>query len=73
MTALDVIKTIRQLPPQEQEKVRSYFRENLEEGQLPGEVIGALAKQMVESEDPAEKARLREEIISGFYGKAPHA
>jgi hypothetical protein len=32
-----------------------------------------LAKQMVETKDPAEADRLKEEIVRGFYGGEPHA
>jgi len=73
MTALEIIKQIRQLPGEEQEKVKNFIRENLEDGQISGQEIGDLTRQMVESKDPAEKARLREEIVKGFYGNAPHA
>jgi hypothetical protein len=31
--------------------------------------IGSLAKRMVESNDPHEKAALKEAIVSGFYGE----
>lgn len=40
---------------------------------LTGEEIGSLAKRMVESNDPQEKAMLKEAIVSGFYGEQPHA
>ena len=73
MTALEIIREIRQLPGEEQEKVKSFIRENLEDGQLSGQEIGDLTRRMVESTDPAEKARLRQEIVKGFYGNVPHA
>ena len=40
---------------------------------LTGEEIGLLAKRMVESHDPDEKAGLKEAIVRGFYGEQPHA
>ena len=73
MSALEIIEQIRQLPDEEQEKVKQFVRENLEDGQISGEEIGNLTRQMVEATDPAEKARLRKEIVKGFYGNAPHA
>jgi hypothetical protein len=40
---------------------------------LTGAEIGSLAKRMVESNDPHEKAALKEAIVSGFYGEQPDA
>ncbi len=40
---------------------------------LTGDEIGLLAKRMVESNDPQEKARLKEAIVRGFYGEDPDA
>jgi hypothetical protein len=39
-----------------------------ENRQLSPDELGKLAKQMVEARDPAEAARLRKEIVRGFYG-----
>ena len=73
MSALEVITQIRDLPPEEQEKVRTFVRENLEDGQLSSEELADLSRQMVEATDPAEVDRLKQQIIRGFYGKPPHA
>jgi hypothetical protein len=73
MTALQIIEEIRRLPHEERIKVIRFARENLEEGQLSGEELGELTRQMVEAKEPAEAARLREQITRGFYGNAPHA
>jgi hypothetical protein len=40
---------------------------------LTAEEIGLLAKRMVESNNPDEKAGLKEAIVRGFYGEQPHA
>jgi hypothetical protein len=40
---------------------------------LSGAEIGSLAKRMVESNDPHEKAALKEAIVSGFYGEESDA
>jgi hypothetical protein len=43
------------------------------DGRLSGKELGKLAKRMVESNDPAEKAELTEAMVRGFYGDKPHA
>ena len=70
MSALEIIEQIQRLPEAEQEKVKRFARLNLEPGQLSGEQIGALARRMVETNDPKEADRLEREIIRGFYGHA---
>jgi hypothetical protein len=39
--------------------------------QVSGEKISALARQMADSDNPAEVQKLREEIHRGFYGEWP--
>jgi hypothetical protein len=39
------------------------------ERELSGEELAGLAQRMADSNDPAEKKRLREEIHRGFYGE----
>jgi hypothetical protein len=70
MSALEIIEQIQRLPEEEQEKVKRFARLDLEPGQLSGEQIGALARQMIETNDPKEADRLEQEIIRGFYGHA---
>jgi hypothetical protein len=55
------------------DKIRAFVRENLEEGQLSSEELGELTRRMVEAQDHAEAERLKDEIVRGFYGNAPHA
>ena len=43
------------------------------ERQLTGNELASLAERMVTTIDPAEQARIREEIIRGFYGQRQHA
>jgi hypothetical protein len=43
------------------------------ERQLTGNELASLAERMVNSADPAEQARIREQIIRGFYGQRQHA
>ena len=73
MSAAEIIEQIKQLPQEEREKVTKFARENLDEGQLPGEEIGKLVQKMIDAKDPAEAKRLEDEIVRGFYGNVPHA
>ena len=43
-----------------------------ENRQLSPDELVKLAKRMVEAKDPAEAARLKEEIVRGFYGGQSH-
>ncbi len=73
MTATAVIEEIEQLPPEEQSRVIQFVNELARKRQLTGKELGDLARQMVETKDPAEADRLKEEIVRGFYGGEPHA
>jgi len=69
MTATAVIEEIRHLPPGEQSRVLQFAFELARERQLSGKELAGLAQRMVESEDPAEIKKLRDEIHRGFYGE----
>ena len=69
MTATNVIEEIKHLPRAEQSRVIQFAFELARERQLPGEKLASLAKQMVESGDPAEVKKLESEITRGFYGE----
>jgi hypothetical protein len=69
MSASQVIEEIKHLPPAEQAEVIRFAYQLARKRQLTGEELGELAKQMVESTDPVEAGRLREEIVRGFYGE----
>jgi hypothetical protein len=43
------------------------------ERQLTGDELSGLAERMVATTDPAEQARIREQIVRGFYGQRQHA
>ena len=73
MTATAVIEEIKHLPPDEQSHVIQFAIELARKRQLTGRELGKLARQMVETKDPAEADRLKEEIVRGFYGGEPHA
>jgi len=59
MTATAVIEESAQRFPKEQSR----------KCHLSGKELAALARKMVDSNDPAEVKRLREEIHRGFYGE----
>ena len=68
MTATQVIQEIRHLPGEEQARVLRFAFELARQRQLSGDELAELAQRMADSNDPAEKKRLREEIHRGFYG-----
>jgi isocitrate/isopropylmalate dehydrogenase len=69
MTATNVIEKIKHLPRAEQSRVIQFAFELARERQLPGGKLSALARRMVESDDPAEVKKLNSEITRGFYGE----
>jgi hypothetical protein len=68
MTAAEVIDDIKQLPREEQSQVVQFAIELARSRQLPGEELGTIAQKMLDTKDPAEKARLRKDLSRGFYG-----
>jgi hypothetical protein len=69
MTATAVIEEIKQLPREEQSHVIEFVHELERKRQLTGEELADLAQRMADSNDPAEKRKLRQEIHRGFYGE----
>jgi hypothetical protein len=69
MTATAVIEEIKHLPPEDQSRVIRFVNELARKRQLTGEELGVLVQRMVDSKDPAEIKKLREEIHRGFYGE----
>lgn len=72
MTGSEVIEEIKRLPQEEQVKVFEYTN-YAQKGQLSPKELGNVLREMVESDDPSEKAKLKEKFVSGFYGNEPHA
>ena len=72
MTAVEIIEEIKRLPKAEQTKVLEFAR-LVAQAPLTPEQLGELARQMVETSDPAEADRLQEEIVRGFYGNERNA
>jgi hypothetical protein len=73
MSASEIISEIQRLPPKEQaEVIRLVYRLDAER-MLSGKELGALARRMIDTNDPVEKLRIREELTRGFYGGNPNA
>jgi hypothetical protein len=68
VTATQIIEAIKRLGPEEQVGVIRFAYQLDAERQLTGNELASLAKRMVNAGDPAEQARIREQIIRGFYG-----
>jgi hypothetical protein len=73
VTATQIIEEIKRLDPKEQLGVIRLAYELDVERKLTGKELSGLAQDMVNTTDPAEQARVREEIIRGFYGQQPNA
>jgi len=68
VTASQIIEEIK-LGPEEQVGVIRFAYQLDAERQLTGNELASLAERMVNATDPAEQARIREQIIRGFYGQ----
>ena len=68
MSATQVIEEIKHLSPAEQVEVIKFAFQLASTRPLTGKELAALAQRMVDSDDPAEVARLKTSIASGFYG-----
>jgi len=73
VTASQIIEEIKRLGPEEQVGVIRLVYQLDAERQLTGNELARLAERMVNTVDPAEQARIREQIIRGFYGQRQHA
>ena len=69
MTAVDIIREIESLSPEETAKVLGYLMQSQEKGRTlsPDELV-ALADKMVAAADSDTEDRLEAEILRGFYG-----
>ena len=73
MTATQIIEEIKRLGPEDQVGVIRFAYKLDAERQLTGDELSGLAERMVNTTDPAEQARIREQIIRGFYGRRQNA
>ncbi|HEY1170852.1 MAG TPA: hypothetical protein VGH19_05725 [Verrucomicrobiae bacterium] len=73
MSSGAIIEEIKQLTPDEQVEVIQFVIQLAKARPLTANELTELARQMVESEDPAEVQRLKTAISHGFYGNSAHA
>jgi len=73
MTASQIIEEIKRLDPKEQLGVIRFAYQLDAERKLTGKELSSLAERMVQTTDPTEQARVREEIVRGFYGQRSNA
>ena len=73
MTASEIIEEIKRLDPKEQLGVIRFAYQLDAERRLTGKELSSLAERMINASDPAEEAKVREEIVRGFYGQGQHA
>jgi hypothetical protein len=73
VTAVEIISEIEHLPAEEQAKVVAFAQRISERAMLSGADLSKLAGRLADGPNPAEAARLREEIEKGFYGAPSHA
>ena len=73
MTASQIIEEITRLDPKEQLGVIRFAYQLDAERQLTGKELSSLAERMVQTTDPTEQAKVREEIVRGFYGRQSNA
>jgi hypothetical protein len=73
VTATQIIEEIKRLDPKEQLGVIRFAYELDAERRLTGKELSSLAERMIASTDPVEQARVREQIVRGFYGQRKDA
>jgi hypothetical protein len=73
VTAIQIIEEIKRLDPQQQLGVIRFAYQLDAERQLTGDELSGLAEHMVRTTDPEEQAKIREQIIRGFYGQRQNA
>jgi len=69
MTARDVIEQIKHLPSDQRESVLSFVRELDSSNRISGSELNALAERFAMATKPEDVSVLREDIVSGFYGR----
>jgi len=69
VTASQIIEEIKRLDPKEQLGVIRFAYQLDAKRRLTGKELSGLAERMVNATDPAEQARVREEIVRDFYGQ----
>ena len=67
MSAAEVIKEIKELPPSEQVEVIQFALKLASTRPLTAKELTALAQRMTDTDDPAEAERLKTSIARGLY------
>ena len=68
MSAAQVIEEIQHLTPTEQAEVIQFAYRLDVERMLSGKELASLAQRMIDTSDPLEKRKIRDELTRGFYG-----
>jgi hypothetical protein len=73
MDAGAIIDEIKNLTPVEQGRVFEFVHELEKQRQWSGEKLSQYEKRMVETTNPAEAQRLKEQIVAGFFCRESNA
>lgn len=73
VSASEIISEIQRLSPADQAEVIRFAYQLDAARMLTGKELGNLAQRMIDSVDPIEKLRLREDLTRGFYGESANA
>jgi hypothetical protein len=73
VTAIQIIEEIKRLDPEQQLGVIRFAYQLDAERQLTGDELSGLAERMVRTTDPEEQAKIRDQIMRGFYGQRQNA
>jgi hypothetical protein len=68
MTAAEIINEIKHLSRTEQAEVACFLHDLEKAEMLTPKELGQLAGKLAGTSDPVEAQKLKEEILSGFYG-----
>ena len=69
MTASEVIQEIEKLPQEERAKVVEFARNAPKRKALTPNELVRLGEQMLATDNKEEAERLRQKLVSGFYGE----
>ncbi|MGC3989644.1 MAG: hypothetical protein QM796_08205 [Chthoniobacteraceae bacterium] len=73
MTAVEIIKEIKQLSPDEREEVVRFIQTLEQAPTWSGTELNRMAEELAHETDPALADDLKRKITAGFYGDSPDA
>ena len=73
MNAAAIIDEIKHLPFAERERVVEFVQTLERRRPWSGKKLTEYEEKMVDTKDPAEAQRLKEQIVAGFFGDEPNA